>query len=131
MRCLLADSGLSNFLWGELMQTAVYLSDAVLNAALGNITPYRALDGKDANLGHLRAIGAKAFVHIETHTRKLDPKAWEGRLCWYSMDGGKSFQIYNSAKGNVSESRNVIFIETPPTSPDPAPASGVTDDKFT
>ena len=27
VRCLLTDSGLPNFLWGELMQTAVYLSN--------------------------------------------------------------------------------------------------------
>ena len=57
------------------MQTAVYLSNRVPHAALGTITPYRALYGKDANLGHLRAIEARAFVHVETHTRKLGPKA--------------------------------------------------------
>ena len=74
VHCLLTDSGLSNFLWGGLMQTAVYLSNAVPHTALGSITPYRALYGKDANLGHLRTIGARAFVHVETHTRKLDPK---------------------------------------------------------
>ena len=43
----------------------------------------------------------------------------------------KSFRIYNPAKGNVRESRNVIFIETPPTLPDPAPANGLRDDEFT
>ena len=43
----------------------------------------------------------------------------------------KSVRIYNPAKGNVTESRNVIFIETPPTLPDPAPASGLTDGEFT
>ena len=130
MRCLLTDSGLPNFLWGELMQTAVYLSNRVPHAALGNITPYKALYGKDANLGHLRAIGAGAFVHVETHTRKLDPKAWAGRICRYSMDS-KSVRIYNPAKRNVRESRNVIFIETLPTLPDPAPASGLIDGEFT
>ena len=54
----------------------------------------------------------------------------EGRLCGYNMDN-KSFRIYNPAEGNVRESRNVIFIETPPTLPDPAPASGLTDGEFT
>ena len=112
------------------MQTAVYLSNRVPHAALGNITLYKALYSKDANLGHLRVIGARSFVHVETHTRKLDPKAWEGRLCGYSMDS-KSFRIYNPAKGNVRESRNVIFIETPSTLPDSAPASGLTDGEFT
>ena len=112
------------------MQTAVYLSNRVPRTALGNITLYKALYGKDANLGHLRAIGARAFVHVKTYARKLDPKAWEGRLCGYNMDN-KSFRIYNPAEGNVRESINVIFIETPLTLPDPAPASGLTDGEFT
>ena len=43
----------------------------------------------------------------------------------------KSFRIYNPAKGNKRESRNIIFIETPPTLPDPALASGLTDGEFT
>ena len=68
VRCLLTDSGLPNFLWGELLQTAVYLSNRVPRTALGNITSYKALYGKDANLGYLRTIGARAFVHLETHT---------------------------------------------------------------
>ena len=36
MRCLLVDSGLPHFLWGELMQTAVYVSNRVPHAALAN-----------------------------------------------------------------------------------------------
>ena len=43
----------------------------------------------------------------------------------------KSFRIYNPAKGNVRESRNVVFMETPLTLPDPAPASGHTYGEFT
>ena len=50
------------------MQTAVYVSSRVPHAALANETPYKALYGKDAHLGHLRAIGARAFVHVERHT---------------------------------------------------------------
>ena len=40
---LLVDSGLPHFLWGELMQTAVYMSNRVPHAALANETPYKAL----------------------------------------------------------------------------------------
>ena len=126
MRCLVADSGLPNLVWGQLMQTAVHLSNRVLHAALENITPYRALDGKDANLGHLRAIGARAFVHVETHTRKLDLKTWEGRLAGTAWTGSHS-----ASQIQPKGIRNVIFIETPPTLPDPAPASGLTDGEFT
>ena len=86
VRCLLVDSGLPHFLWGELMQMAVYVSNRVPHAALANETPYKAPYGKDAHLGHLWAIGARAFVHMETHTKKLDRRAWEGRLVGDSVE---------------------------------------------
>ena len=57
VRCLLVDSGLPHILWGELMQTAVYVSNRVSHAAMANETPYKALYGKGAHLGHPRAIG--------------------------------------------------------------------------
>ena len=75
VRCLLADSGPPHFLWGELMQTAAYLSNRATHASMANATPFKALYGKDANLRHLRAIGARAFVHVETHTNKLKHRA--------------------------------------------------------
>ena len=68
VRCLLADSGLPHFLRGELLQTALYLSNRAPHASLADETPSKALHGEDANLGHLRAIGARAFMHVETHT---------------------------------------------------------------
>ena len=92
VRFLLAELGMSHFLWGELMQTAAYLSNRATHASMANATPFKALYGKDANLRHLRAIGARAFVHVETHTNKLKHRAWEGRLVGYSMDS-KSFRI--------------------------------------
>ena len=66
VRCLLSDSGLPPFLWGELFLTTSCLSNRAPHAALSNKTPFQALYGKPAHLGHLRAIGARAFFHIET-----------------------------------------------------------------
>lgn len=40
------------------MQTAVHLRNRAPNAVLAKGTPYKALHGKDAYLGRLRAIGA-------------------------------------------------------------------------
>ena len=74
------------------MQTAVYVSNKAPHAVLANETPYKALYGKDARLGHLRTIGARAFVHVETHTKTLEYRAWEGRVVGYSVDS-KSFRV--------------------------------------
>ena len=48
VRCMLADSTLPSLLGGELMHTAVYLSNRTPHAALHNGTPYKELYGKDA-----------------------------------------------------------------------------------
>ena len=63
-RCLLADSGLPTFLWGELMFTAAYLANRTPHSALNMVNPYKALRGKEATVQHLRTIGSRAFVHI-------------------------------------------------------------------
>ena len=86
------------------MQTAVQVSNRVPHATLANETPYSALYGKDAHLGHLRAIGARVFVYVQTHTKKLEHRAWQGRLVGYSVDS-KSFRVYNASTRSVHESR--------------------------
>lgn len=52
----------------------VRVSNRVPHTALENVTPYKA-HGKNANLGHVRTIGARAFAHVETYTRMPQPKA--------------------------------------------------------
>ncbi|CAB1111584.1 unnamed protein product [Ectocarpus sp. CCAP 1310/34] len=64
------------------------------------------------DLSRLRAIGARAFVHLERY-KKLDDRAFEGELCGYGPDS-KTYRIYVEGKDKVYESRNVTFIETPP-----------------
>ena len=118
VRCLFADSGLPKFLWGELILTAVYLNNQAPHGALANATLSKTFYGKDVHLGHLRAIGARASVHVETHTKKLGRRAWEGRLLVYSVDS-KSFRVYNPAIRSVRENRNVVFIDTPSVMPEP------------
>ena len=62
------------------MKTAVYLSTQTRHADLQTRTPFIALKGKDAYLGHLRVIGSRAFVHEEVYINTLEHRAWEGRL---------------------------------------------------
>ena len=111
-RCLLKEAGFPKSLWGEMFFTATYLANRMPHSALQSQAPFTVLFGVPAKLDHLRTIGARAFVHVETHTSKLEDKAWEGRLCGYSMNS-KAYRIYSNKTGRVTESRNVIFIETP------------------
>ena len=111
-RCLLKDAGFPKYLWGEMFFTATYLANRMPHSVLQTQAPFTVLFGVQTKLDHLRSIAARAVVHIETHTTKLEDKAWEGRLCGNSMNR-KAYRIYNSNTRRVTESRNVIFIETP------------------
>ena len=92
VRCMLADSGLPNFFWGEMMFTAAFLGNRAPHSAIGMQSPFKMLNGADPDLRLLRVIGARAFVHIETHTKTLELKAVEGRLVGYSNDS-KSYRV--------------------------------------
>ena len=105
------DGNVPPSLWGELIFTAAYLSKRSPHSVLGGATPYFRMHNKEADLSGLRAIGARAFVHRETYTRKLDDRAFEGKLCGFSKDS-RAYRIYNPVKGTVVESRNVTFFET-------------------
>ena len=111
-RCLMKDGYFPPSLWGELIFKAAYLSNRSPHSALGGATPYFRMHHKEADLSRLRAIGARAFVHRETYTRKLDDRAFEGKLCGFNQDS-RAYMIYNPAKGKVVECRNVTFLETP------------------
>lgn len=54
----------------------------------------KVITGRD--LRHLRAIGARSFVHMETNTKKLDLSAVGRRLIGYSNDS-KSYCVKSSA----------------------------------
>ena len=112
-RCLLVDTGLPKYLWAELCATATYLINRAPHSALNGDSPYMRLYGKIPKLSALRVIGARAFVHIETHIHKLEKKAWEGVMVGYGKDS-RSYRIYNPHNRRITESRNVTFIETPP-----------------
>ena len=53
---------------GETFSEAVYISNRALHAALHSATPYFKMHGKEADMTGLRAIEARAFVHVNTHT---------------------------------------------------------------
>ena len=106
------DASFPPLLWRELIFTAANLSNRLPHSALRGATPYFRMHNKEADLSGLRAIGARAFVHRETYTRKLDDRVFEGKLCGFSQDS-RVCRIYNPAKGTVVESRNVTFLETP------------------
>ena len=60
------------------MSVATYLANLTSYSALDMATPYKPRFGKEANLSRLKTIGARALVHIETDTKKLDTRLRKG-----------------------------------------------------
>ena len=114
-RCSLNEAHLPKTLWGEIASTAVFLINRLPHPAIGGDTPYHRMFGKHADLSFLRIIGTRAFVHVEGYTTKLQPNAWEGVLVGYDSDK-PTFRVYDRYNtGRISSSRNIYFIEEPPT----------------
>ena len=89
-----------------------FLCNRAPNSTTSMQSPFKMLSGTEPDLRLLQVIGARAFVHIETYTKKLELKAVEGHLVGYSSNS-KSCHVYNPAIRRIMESRNVIFIRTP------------------
>ena len=112
-RRMLVDSGLPPFLWGELMITSSYLCNRIPHSALKMGTPYKMLYGKNGDLLPLRVIGARGFVRIKD-VNKLGHTSWKGMACGFSQTESKRLRTWNPKRCRVVESRNIVFIETPP-----------------
>ena len=56
--------------------------------------PFKRLYGKEANLSHLKIIGARAFVHIKD-VKEMEPKSWEGMLWGFSENEALSYRVWN------------------------------------
>ena len=112
-RCLMKDGNFPPSLWGELIFTAAYLSYRSPHSALGGAMPYFRMHNKEADLSGLRAIGGRAFVHHETYTRKLDDRAFEGKLCGFSQDSRAYTGSITQPSARSWKSRTVTFLETP------------------
>ena len=73
-------------------------------------TPFKRLYGKEANLSHLKMIGARASVHIKD-AKKMEPKSWKGML-WLQRERSALLPGLEPKTRRVVESRNATFIKT-------------------
>lgn len=125
VRCMLKNGNFLNNLWGELFIAAVYRSNQSPHVTLGGVSPFSKMRNNEADMTGLRAIRARAFLHIKTHTTKLRDKTFEGKTCGFSPNS-RACHIYNAEKGTVVESRNVDFLECPSYS-QPLTGTGLID----
>lgn len=111
-RCLRNEAQFPKPLWGEIAASAVFFTNRPPHRIIGGDTPYYRMFVKQINLSFLRTIRARAPVHMERCTIRLQEKAWERVLVGYDNDS-RSFRVYVRT-GKAESSRNVSFIDQPP-----------------
>ena len=91
---------------------AAYTCNRIPQLALNMKTPYEKLYGKDptSRISSHRRKG----LRTKQKPNKIGHAPWEGMVCGFSETESNSHRIWNSNTRRVVESRNVVFIETPP-----------------
>jgi hypothetical protein len=102
-------TGLPPNRWDEFCQTSGYLSARTPSWSIGK-TPYKAWFGVRPDLSHLREIGSRAFVLIQSPDPKIYPRSYECVLIGYSTNA-KTYCCYHRASHKVVESFHVKFIK--------------------
>lgn len=112
-RTMLIESGLAKNFWDEAVNISCYMTNGCLTRSLINKTPYEFLFGRKSRISHVRAIGCKCFVLINSKedVGKFDSKSDEVFLVRYS-NKRKSYRVFNKRTLCVEESVHVIFDES-------------------
>ena len=106
---MLKDKSLPLELWGEAINTCVYVLNEFSTKSLQGKTPYE-MSGKKPKLSHLRIFGS--IVHVKTSgaLEKLEDRSKEMVFLEYER-GTKGYRCFNPTTHKVHLSRDVIFNE--------------------
>lgn len=111
VRCMLCESGLTQSLWAEAINTATYIRNRSPTKVLGNVTPYERWCNKKPSVSHFRKFGCDAVVLQKNRSGgKLTPKGKPFKLVGYE-NLTKGYRLYDTNKREVIKARDVIFFE--------------------
>jgi hypothetical protein len=110
-RRMITTQGLGLELWGEVVNTMVYIKNRCPTKALDSKTPQEAWSGRKPNVSHLRVFGCKAFAHVPDEKRtKLESKSMPCVFLGYCK-GTKSYCLMCVETKRIIKSTNIAFIE--------------------
>lgn len=111
-RCLLIQGNLPESLWGEALNTAVYLRNRCPTAATGFQTPYELWVGQKPGVAHFKKFGCRAVFLRKGPQRgsKWQPKGALGVMVGYDSSA-KGFRIWEPGTTKVHITRDVKFLE--------------------
>ncbi|KAL6340089.1 hypothetical protein AAG906_038924 [Vitis piasezkii] len=110
-KCMLSNSSLPEFLWGEALRTATYILNQVPSKSVLK-TPYELWSGKKPSLHHFHVWRCKAEVRpYNPQSKKLDPKTISGFFVGYCIGSRDSRFYCPSHTTRIIESDRAIYFE--------------------
>ena len=111
VRSMLKEKNLPRELWGEAVNTAVYLLNRASTRSLKGLTPYEAWIGRKPSVEHLRIFGL--VVHVKctkVPQKKLEDRSSPMVFVGYEI-GTKAYRCFDPVNGSLHISRDVVFEE--------------------
>lgn len=92
-RCSCKEANLQKKLWGEIIQTAAYISNClVTSSTVERLYPYEIFFRERMSIKNLRLYGSRVFVRVSDELRNTqDDKGKEGTLVGYFDLGYRMF----------------------------------------
>ncbi|KAM1709691.1 hypothetical protein ACFXTN_000166 [Malus domestica] len=110
-KSMLHEKDLPYKLWGEAVNTTVYLLNRCPTSALNCVTPFEAYSGRRPGIKHLKVFGAACYSLIPRYLRhKLEASSIKGVFIGYAACD-KGYRILNPTTMKVIMSRDVVFDE--------------------
>ena len=108
---MLKEKQLPRELWGEAVNTVVYLLNRSSTHSLQELTPYEIWTRRKPSIAHLRVFGS--LVHMKCtkmSQKKLEDRSTPMVFIGYEV-GFKAYLCFDPINGSVDVSRDVVFEE--------------------
>ncbi|KAM1746867.1 hypothetical protein COP1_013400 [Malus domestica] len=110
-KAMLHDKGMPQYLWGEAVNTTVYLMNKHPTVAVEGKTPFEAWSGRKPSVNHWRVFGSICFAYVSKELRqKLDESSERCIFVCYASYT-KGYRLYNLKRKKVVVCRDVLFSE--------------------
>lgn len=113
-RTTLVASNLPYYLWGEAVNTAVYVLNRILNKQSPDITPFEGIFGKKPSVAHLRVFGCRAYAYTQENRRNTyGAKCTPCVLVGYCEATGV-YRLFDEESRQIFGAKHVTFFEDEP-----------------